>query len=353
MGSKMNATLDDGSRVAFCPRASPASDGSPTPEGHGVASRKSNKSSRSGQKKNARTRAVKSQKKPRSRKKSPVKLKRPTKKQQRDPRVAWNYLRKLGLIKSKRNARKIKKSDKLIARQIKKFKGILSGKDRIVPLDKKTAKAYKKRGETVVNDKLIEPKKKGERVTVKKRKIIRKRQIKGGELIIVSVPLSETELYTNLEILREDDDIAGLLEQGYRLSVRFGDESRGFNYGYRYIPVKGIGIDRAIDEFREYIEQYESVTVHRSAFGTMQLILVKPGFSRPESRVKLRRHRVNRKGRTYIETYERKSFQRLKHNTLRYEKWKAQVRSAMKRYRAKKKGKRKRKLVATTRKKRK
>lgn len=317
--------------------------------GNGVASRKSKNIRKRGQAKKRLTPTK--QKRPKK-----VKLVKPQKVKKvprpklvkagrRDIKAAWNYLKRLGIIKSKRDGRRIKSTDKQAKREVARFDDVLTGKAKAVPLDRKTAAAYRKTGKRVVNNVLIEPKRKGETVTRKKRRIIRRRKVTGGEIVTISVPVSLDQTFADIEAMRDDPDLVDLLNRGYRLSVRFGDGGH-WNYGTRYIPVRGVGIDYAIEEMREYIDHYNSPPQSStdwpsgvytgSAFEhkALELIAVQPKFRPPAPT----RHRRPRSSYHHERQSKKRSryYKRLKHDPARYQRHLAQVRAAMRRYRAKK-----------------
>lgn len=211
-----------------------------------------------------------------------VKLQRIPQAETRDIRKAWNYLRKIGLIQSKADARKIKR--KRAARQIAKFRDVFSGKTQAVRLTPEAAKAYKRAGERVIGNVVLLKKKPGERIKRKGKKIYRFQRVKGGTITTVLIPHSYHDLVNNLAILKADPEIVRLLERGYKLGFRIGNPDIGYNYSKKYLPLNGKGVKGVFNEMRQYIASGESVDM-RTASGALELLLVNPSFKRPPSQV--------------------------------------------------------------------
>lgn len=213
----------------------------------------------------------------------------------RDLKAAWSYLRKLGLIKSKRDGRKIKKNDKRARKQVAKFRDIFNGKAEVRTLTPQAAKAYKKAGEQVIGNKLIVKKKIGQKIKKRKGKIYKTEKISGGQITTILIPHSFVDLQRNMRVLEQDPEIVRLMNAGWKLSLRFKNEF-GIYYGHAYIPKNGKGIERAFAELKEYVERYETVQ-KGTAFGALELIMVSSAFHRPQNK-RIKHQRTDASGRS-------------------------------------------------------
>lgn len=242
----------------------------------------------------------------------------------RDVRKAWNYLRKIGLFKSRSDARKI--SRKRATKRVAQFRDIFSGKVQAIRLTPDAAKAYKRAGERVVGNVVLLKKKPGEKIKRKGRKIYRFQRVKGGTITTILIPHSYHDLVNNLNILKNDPEIVRLLEKGYKLGFRIGNPDIGYNYSKKYLPLNGKGVKGVFNEMRQYIANGESVDM-RVASGALELLMVNPSFKRPPSQVNraiTRQYAIDKTGRTIerprkVHRYSRQEYEQRK-NSPWYEK---------------------------------
>lgn len=227
----------------------------------------------------------------------------------RNLKQSWNFLRKLGLIQSRRDGRKIKANDKRAKKQIARYRDLLTGKAQAVKLPKEAAQKYKEAGEKVVGDIVIIKTKPGEKIKRKGKKIYKAKRVKGGTIRTILIPHSWADLQRNARLLEKDPEVVDLLDQGYKLGLRIGSDDTGFNYSYRYLPRNGRGIKGLFEDLRHYIwDRYETVR-NGKIFGALELIAVTPEFTRPESKHKTF-GKVSPTGRNVQRnTYSKKKYQ--------------------------------------------
>ena len=261
----------------------------------------------------------------------PPKLPRPSKSASRNLRAQWIYLRRLGLIQSKRDARKIKANDKRVQRQIKQFADILRGKTKAIPVSKRAAKQYKKSGYKVKGQVVLVPQEKGTKVSKRGKLIQKRKKIEGGEIITILTPYSYADLQQGLDVIANGPEIRKFLRQGWRLALRYFG-----NYSYATM--------RTFEQLRDYLEHYNLET-QDAEYGMVKnlelLIVLVKGKRLP------RRTTKQHKAKVQIDRHKTRHNQRYFRDLKRrggptYERRKAKVKAAMRRYRKRKsrKGKR-------------
>lgn len=254
----------------------------------------------------------------------------------RDIRSLFQWLRELGLVRSKRDARKIKKGDRNVIAQISKFKDVVTGKAKVVKLSKARAKAYKRAGQPVYGQSVVVKVRKGQVVKRKGKSIFKYESVLGGKVTTVLVPHSMVDMQRNLGLLRNDPEIIDRLNQGYRMSLRFNRGDGEYDFGRIYIPKNGGTIERVFTELQEYVERYESVGTG-TAWGALELTLVSKNFHRPPA-IQHRRRKRDKLGRERQSTYNRKNYERFrKRNPKAYEAFKRTMRKYQRKRRGTKK----------------
>jgi len=265
----------------------------------------------------------------------PIRQVKLTKAEKLDPRRVWSALRKLGLIRSKRDARRIRKGDKGILRQINPFRQLIAGKAEVFRVSKKDAKRYKAAGYNVVEENVILPKEPKTKRTQKGRYIRSAKKIKGGRIITVLTPYSYGELQTGLDKLEKDAEIKGLLKRGWRFALKFF-----VNYSYATLP--------NVELLREYLEHYQSIAPENNqVLQNLELMIflvdneARAAFGHQEQRDELRKKRRREWRREHGgSSYNAKKYQRWKRfNPAGYEARLETMREVNKRYRARVKSK--------------
>lgn len=213
------------------------------------------------------------------------KLVKAVKGKQRTLKSTWNYLRRLGLIKSKRDGRKIKANDRYAKKQVAKYSEVLSGRSKVYKVTKSDAKKYKKAGYKVVDDNLILQQKKGTRQKKKGRFIHTIERVPGGEIITIMTPHSYADMLRDLPKIINDPEIQYYVKRGWQFSFKFFG-----NFAYDTF----VNTDLMI----EYMQHYEAIASHsRAAFRNLELIIVLSGTKfRRQTKIRgPRKHRYNPK----------------------------------------------------------
>lgn len=294
----------------------------PSLSGESLAIRKS-KSSRG--KRQVSKRLTKKRRSP-----APIKPKRPTvrkrTKSTRSLKSDLAKLKRLGLFKSKRDLRKVKKTDKRAKAIVAKFEDVLSGKSRVLTFKPKDAKGYKRAGYRTVGDKVIVPEQKKTKTRKRGRFIERRRKVEFGEIITLATPFSYADLQTRLDELEKDKEVQRLLRKGWRLTLRYFG-----NYAYSSMPT--------FDLLRQYLEHYNLEQDDKKVQNLeLMIILTAPGFNLPEeaqrkAMARKRRKKRDQRGNT-ISTYSPERFQRWKRNNPEaYKSFTQLVRKNMRKYR--------------------
>lgn len=241
----------------------------------------------------------------------------------RDIQKQWAYLKKLGLIKSKRRASKLKKNDASARRFIKKYREVLAGNAKVIKTSKKTAQGYKRAGEQVVGENVIISKTKKERVTKRGKLIFKRMKIDGGEMIIVYTPYSYADLQRGLDKIVDDQQIKKLIKQGWRFAFQYYG-----NFSYATFP--------NVELMREYLARYDSIQEGKVLKSlSLLIVLVGKKFHRPQrQRIRKRRSR-----RSQYET--RRSYNLKRDNPNRWARVKEYQKALMRKRRASKKRKKK------------
>lgn len=187
-------------------------------------------------------------------------------------RRALRELRDLGLYKSSRDLRKIKKNDTRALNVVLKFKDLLAGNAKLVQMPTR-AEARKHVGKRVVGKMVIEPTQPKTKTRVSGKRIISVRKARDGEIYTLGIPGKRGDIDRMLDEVNDDKDLQQKISDGWRLGFKYFG-----NYSYSFFD--------SMTQLRKYLEHYPKLTVDIGSFNAVELVLVSPQFKRPDYRGK-------------------------------------------------------------------
>jgi len=250
------------------------------------------------------------------RKVKPLKAEKGSTRDLKKLRRDFSRLKKLGLIKSKKNARSIKTTDKTVKKQVSELADVLSGKAKSYKITRAEAKKFKEIGAIVKGDKLILPIEKGVKIQTQKGKVFRVQDLKGGQIRSQVLPVPYHNLRQYLTALKNDPALETLKPTGARWAFRFygfnsyatfADLDLLIDYLDHYQALENALTSKSPKAMREIYQNLEIVTVK----GAKNWKPTRQRATRPVARRPKKRSEYSRSYRDRLRVRQPKKFEEL------------------------------------------
>lgn len=212
---------------------------------------------------------------------------------------ALSELRRIGLYKSKRDLRRVKKSDKRALEKVLKFKDVLTGKSKLSKASSPSkAKKYENKINKVSGKFIVSTPEPEEKQVIRGNKFLEIKKARDGNLYTLAIPSSGKDI----------DKILKEIDKDKRIQEKLKD---GWNLGFRYFGHFSIRFFADTKKIRKYLERYIALEQNIDRFDALEFVMTKPDFVRPvyKDNVPIVKLRVDKTGRTIFK-WQRKRTKR-------------------------------------------